>query len=91
MLLKAVITEKTMREAKDKRYTFAVTLASTKPEIKRLVENMFGVNVIKVQTLVMPGKSRRSRRMGAETRANDWKKAVVQINSKQSIGLWKKD
>ena len=91
MLLKAIITEKSMREAQNKRYTFAVTVAATKPQIKQAVENMFGVKVLRVQTLVMPGKSRRSRRMGAETRGSNWKKAIVQINSKQSIDLWKKD
>ncbi len=91
MLLKAVVTEKSMREAQNKRYTFAVIPAATKPRIKRAVEEMFGVKVLRVQTLIMPGKSRRSRRRGGEVRATDWKKAIVQINSKQSIDLWKKD
>ena len=81
MLLKAIITEKSMREAQNKRYTFAVTLASTKPGIKRAVEEMFGVKVLKVQTLIMPGKAK----------TKNWKKAIVQINSQQSIDLWKKD
>lgn len=91
MLLKAVVTEKSMREAQNKRYTFAVTPEATKPKIKNAVEEMFGVEVLRVQTLIMPGKSRRSRRMGGVTTAPDWKKAIVHINSKQSIDLWKKD
>lgn len=91
MLLKTIITEKSMKEAQNKRYTFGVTLMATKTKIKRAVEKMFGVEVLKVQTLIMPGKSRRSRKKGGEKRAADWKKAIVQINSKQSIDLWKKD
>ncbi|MEK7091169.1 MAG: 50S ribosomal protein L23 [Patescibacteria group bacterium] len=75
MLLKAVVTEKSMKEAQNKRYTFAVTLAATKPRIKRAVEEIFGVKVLKVHTL----------------RLDDVKKAIVQIDPKQSIDLWKKD
>ncbi len=75
MLLKAIITEKSMREAQNKRYTFAVTPAATKPGIKRAVEQMFAVKVLRVHTLRSGGK----------------KKAIVQINSQQSIDLWKKD
>ena len=50
---------------------------------------MFGVEVLRVQTLIMPSKSRRSRRMEWRNHGSGLEKAIVHINSKQSIDLWK--
>lgn len=88
MLLKPIITEKSLREAKDKRYTFATLTEVTKVDIKRMVENLFKVKVLKVQTMIMPGKSKRRGKKGLTVNLTDWKKAVVRINPSEKIDLF---
>jgi len=51
MLLKPIITEKSMAQAKTGRFTFRVTRAMTKTQIKTEIESLFAVNVVSVRTL----------------------------------------
>lgn len=51
MLLKPVITEKSMALAQSGRFTFSVTRAMTKTQIKTAIESLFSVNVVSVRTL----------------------------------------
>ena len=59
MLIKAIISEKALKEARNKRYTFVVAVKATKTQIKKWVEKMFGVAVQRVWTTIMPGKVKR--------------------------------
>lgn len=62
---------------------FKVTIDSSKPEIKKAVEQMFSVEVDAVRTVNMKGKSKRfGQRLG---RRNDWKKAYVTLKAGQDI------
>ena len=69
------------------RYTFEVALEATKPEIRRAVEVLFGVKVVKVNTMRLPGKARtlRTRRGYFRKEARPWKKAIVTLAEGQSI------
>lgn len=69
------------------RYTFKVALEATKPQIKQAVEQLFGVKVKKVNTMHVPGKRHRimTRRGVYHSEAREWKKAIVTIESGQSI------
>ncbi len=83
VLLRPVITEKSMAGTNNGRYTFAVATDATKQEVAEAVAEAFGVDVIDVNTLTVHGKSRRQgRRMG---RTPDWKKAVVTLAEGQRI------
>lgn len=88
MLLKPLYTEKSVRDAASKRYTFVVSPRMTKPEIKSAVEKLFGVNVKAVHTAIMPGKAYRSGKRWIYRQRGDWKKAVVTINPDQKIDLF---
>ena len=77
IILKPVITEKSMDGITDKRYTFKVAVDATKPEIAKAVEELFGVKVAKVNTLTVNGKMRRYGRF--EGYKASWKKAVVTL------------
>lgn len=88
MLIKPIVTEKAMREAKMGRYTFAVELADNKTGIKKEVEKAFGVKVTKVQTLIMPGKEYRKGKSFRKGVKSDWKKAIVSLKEGQKISLW---
>ena len=69
------------------RYTFRVALEATKPQIKQAVEQLFNVKVKKVNTMRLPGKRHRimTRKGVFHSDAREWKKAIVTIESGQSI------
>lgn len=77
VIIKPVITEKSMIEMEDNKYTFQVAKNATKPEIKAAVEEVFGVKVLKVNTMNMRGKMKRQ---GIhQGRRPSWKKAIVKL------------
>ena len=77
IIIKPVVTEKSMAEMTEKKYTFVVAKNANKTEIKKAVEKVFGVNVDKVNTLNYDGKVKR---MGKhEGRTASFKKAVVKL------------
>ena len=77
IIRKPVITEKTMNDMAQNKYTFIVDINSNKSQIKRAVEEVFGVKVANVQTLRTMGKTKR---MGVHVgKRADWKKAIVTL------------
>ena len=82
IILAPVITEKSMYGVAEKKYTFKVANDANKIEIAYAVEQLFDVNVAKVNTISVRG---RFKRMGRnEGYRPDWKKAIVTLteNSK---------
>ena len=78
VILKPVITEKSMNEMSLKKYTFLVHTEATKTQIKEAVEKMFeGTKVKKVNTMNNEGKSRRRGMIVGKTAKT--KKAIVQL------------
>jgi len=77
IIIKPIITEKAMDGIADKRYTFKVAPDATKPEIARAVEELFGVEVAKVNTINMKRKPKRLRYQSGHTSA--WTKAIVTL------------
>ena len=59
IIRKPVITEKTMTAMAENKYTFIVHINSNKSQIKRAVEEVFGVKVASVQTIRTMGKTKR--------------------------------
>ena len=83
VLIRPVITERSMTETNSGRYTFAVAPEATKHEIASAVAEAFKVDVVAVNTIPVRGKQRRlGRRIG---RTTDWKKAIVTIAKGQKI------
>ena len=78
IVIRPVITERSMNSVADKKYVFEVAPSAGKVEIKKAVEEIFGVKVAKVNTMIVPGKAKR---MGAGRpgRTKEWKKAIVQL------------
>ena len=79
IIRRPVITEQSMSEAENKKYVFEVDRAATKIEIAKAVEEVFGVKVVKVNTLHVTGKLKRTGRYPAG-RQSSWKKAVVTLS-----------
>lgn len=77
VIRKPIITERSMEGLADNKYTFEVARDAGKIEIKKAVEEIFGVKVAKVNTIKLPGKWKR---MGVHTgKRPDIKKAVVTL------------
>jgi large subunit ribosomal protein L23 len=85
VIVSPVVTEKATRLNEFSQVTFRVALDATKPEIRAAVEQLFGVKVEAVNTVVMKGKTKRFR--GREGKRSDWKKAVVRLQAGQAIDL----
>ena len=60
IILRPVITEKSMAESENKKYVFEVAPDATKVEIKKAVAEIFGVKVKSVNTVNVQGKKRRT-------------------------------
>ena len=77
IILRPIISEESMDNVAEKKYTFAVAKGANKIEIAKAVEALFKVEVRKVNTISMPGKPRTYGRFKGLTSA--WKKAIVTL------------
>ncbi|MBQ4154881.1 MAG: 50S ribosomal protein L23 [Clostridia bacterium] len=80
IVIAPIITEKSMSVIADKKYTFKVAPDANKVEIAAAIEELFKVEVKKVNTLTVRGRSKRVGRYEGKTA--DWKKAIVTLTEK---------
>lgn len=85
MLLKPIITEKSMALAQTGQLTFRVTRAMTKSQIKTAVESLFSVNVLSVRRLSLAAKIRRSGKTRQLRQVSPRFKAIVTLKKGQTI------
>ena len=79
VIIAPIITEKSMSGIADKKYTFKVAKDANKELIAEAVENLFKVNVAKVNTISVRGHERRMGRYSGYTPS--WKKAIVTLKA----------
>ena len=79
IIVRPIITENSMEGIADRKYTFRVANFANKIEIKKAVEQLFGVKVEKVNTISVKGKKKRMGR--SEGYTSDWKKAIVTLTA----------
>jgi large subunit ribosomal protein L23 len=78
IIIRPLITERSMDLVSEKKYCFEVAKDATKPEIAKAVEAMFdGTKVKAVNTISMKAKPKRLRYVEGKTKS--WKKAVVTL------------
>ncbi len=83
VLLRPIVTEKSMTQTNEGKYTFEVHTAATKQTIAEAVAEAFKVDVVDVNVMTVRGKSRRyGKRIGKKP---DRKKAVVTVAKGQRI------
>jgi len=85
VLRKPVITEKATLISEFNQVTFEVAIDANKFEIKSAVEDLFKVKVVKVNTIVQQGKTKKFK--GRPGRRSDYKKAIVTLAEGQSIDV----
>ena len=77
VIITPVITEQSMDVAVDKKYTFKVAPTANKTQVKLAVEEIFGVEVAKVNIMNYDGKLKRMGRCAGYTPS--YKKAIVTL------------
>ena len=85
VILAPVITEKATVLSEQNKVVFRVAMDSTKDEISAAIEELFKVEVIKVNTLITKGKTKRFK--GRKGQRSDVKKAIVTLAEGQSIDV----
>ena len=87
ILVRPILTEKSVTQTARRKYTFEVAKDATKVEIQQAVEKLFsGTRVSQVNTLTVKGKRRRMggygrRRSRTEGHTVSWKKAIVTLSA----------
>ncbi len=83
VIIKPIITEKSNDGIQEGKYTFKVAKKATKVEIAKAVVKLFGVKVLKVNTISVKGKEKR---VGVhQGKTSDWKKAIVAIETNPGV------
>ena len=77
ILVRPIITEQSMFDAQNKKYTFIVNKSANKTQIKNAVEEIFKVKVENVNTMNYAGKTKRMGRNVGKT--SSFKKAIVTL------------
>jgi len=83
VLRRPLITEKATMLKEENKYVFEVAKKATKPQIKEAVQKAFKVQVIKVNIITVPGKTKRRGRR--EITSPAWKKAIVELEPEAKI------
>ena len=87
VIVKPLVTEKGMHKStRNNAYAFEINRLATKEDVKRAVESLFEVKVIKVATQNRKGKVRRTRFRLGQTK--DWKKAIVTLDGESRINFF---
>ena len=80
VIIKPVISEKSMDDTKERKYTFKVSKDANKTQVKQAIEEIFGVEVEKVNIMNCRGKLKRMGRTSGMTASS--KKAIVKLTEK---------
>ena len=87
IIVRPVVTEKsTDLQGKNNHFVFEVAKAANKIEIRKAIEQVFGVRVSDVRTMVVRGDLRRVGKFTGKQRS--WKKAVITVHPGDSIDLY---
>ena len=87
VIIAPIVSEKSYALIERNVYTFKVHPEATKPQIHDAVEEIFGVRVVKVNTLNRKGKRKRNRRTFTWGARPDTKRAIVTLAEGDSIAL----
>jgi large subunit ribosomal protein L23 len=91
VLIKPILTEKANGQQESlRRYAFRVDRKANKLEIKKAVEEFYGVNVTDVNTVVVPGKNktRYTKKGFVKGQKPSFKKAMVTVAEGETIDLY---
>lgn len=87
ILIRPLVTEKTAGGlGSDRTYAFEVGLAANKLQVRKAIEDFYGVSVTDVRTIIVRGKNKRwGRHVG---KRSNWKKAYITVAEGQSLPVF---
>lgn len=88
LIIRPIISEKSMQLAGLGRFTFVVAKIADKQQIRKAIEEQFNVNVLAIQTLIAKGKRGRAGKRRVEIPLSFFKKAIVRLKDGQKIDLF---
>lgn len=88
IIIRPIITEKSVVDGKNGKYTFQVRNDATKHMIAKAVVDAFKVSVISVATSLVKGKTKRFGKLRKQVKLSNWKKALVKVSPGQKIGIF---
>lgn len=88
IIIKPIISEKSLKDAAGGKYTFLVDEKATKTEIKKAIEDVFSVKVTKIMTNITKGTTTRNTKVGRKVSEFSNKKARVSLMKGQSIAIF---
>lgn len=88
IIIRPIITEKSMTDAGSGKYTFVVSRHANKDVIKKEIQKRFNVTITAIATSVLKGRTKRSGQRRIETKSSPFKKATVTVKSGEKIGLF---
>lgn len=88
VIVRPIVSEKSYALSEQGVYMFVVPQRANKVEIRRAVEKVFNVRVVKVNTLNRPGKRKRNRRAPTYGKRPDTKRAFVTLAEGHTIPLF---
>ena len=86
VIIRPVVSERSFDLMNQNKYTFEVAKDANKYQIKDAVEEIFGVKVVRVNTLTVKPKNKRVRYVAGKTRS--WKKAIVTLAEGDTIEVF---
>jgi len=87
IILRPLVTEKGMHKAERcNAYAFEINSLATKTDVRRAVEDLFDVKVVKIHTQYRKGKPRRTKMTYGQTKT--WKKAIVTLDPEHRIDFF---
>ena len=86
VIVRPIVTERSYDLMEQGKYTFEVAKDANKYQIKDAVEEIFGVKVVRVNTLTVKPKTKRVRYVAGKTRS--WKKAIVTLAEGDTIEVF---
>lgn len=88
VIIRPIVSERSFDLMNDNKYTFEVAKNAPKEEIRAAIQKLFGVRVLKVNTINVKPKQKRVRYQVGMTRS--WKKAVVTLAPGDTIEVFGK-
>ncbi len=88
VIVKALITEKSMQLVGKNKFTFLVSLHANKNVIRKAIENAFSVHVVTIETVTIKGKTKRVGTRRSEVTIAPQKRAIVTLKAGEKIDIF---
>ncbi len=88
VIIKPIISEQSLKDAQMGKYTFLVNTKANKTEIKKAIEEVFEVKIVKIMTNITKGSITKNTKVGRKINVFADKKARVMLQKGQSIAIF---